>query len=164
MPDLTLSRRHFLSLAAALPGVFAFGKQISTADDAFLEDLSHRAFLFFWEHGDPTTGLVLDRVRNDGSTVPGRNLEVASTALTGFGLTAMCIAADRRWMDPNLPGKHRRRLRFVYQRRKRREPQMPEQESGGVTGSNPKSFTRQINNSLRSEERRVGKECRSRWS
>jgi hypothetical protein len=99
---LSLSRRQFLSLAAALPGIFAFGKQISTADDAFLEDLSHRAFLFFWEHSDPINGLVLDRARNDGTIVPGRNLEVASTALTGFGLTAMCIAADRQWVDPNL--------------------------------------------------------------
>lgn len=84
-----------------LPGVFAFSGQISTLDDAFLEDLSRRAFLFFWEHSDPNTGLVLDRVRNDGTAIPGRNLEVASTALTGFALTAMCIAADRRWVDPN---------------------------------------------------------------
>jgi len=98
---MTLSRRHFLSLAAALPGVLAFSGRISPSDDAFLEDLSRRSFLFFWEHTDPITGLVLDRVRNDGTTVPGRNLEVASTALTGFGLTAMCIAADRRWMDPD---------------------------------------------------------------
>jgi len=98
---LRLSRRQFLSLAAALPGVLAFGEQLSPSDDAFLEDLSHRAFLFFWEHSDPETGLVLDRVRNDGTIVPGRNLEVASTALTGFGLTAMCIAADRQWVDPN---------------------------------------------------------------
>jgi len=99
--DLTLSRRHFLSLAAALPGILAYGDRLSASDDAFLEDMSHRAFLFFWEHGGPNTGLVLDRVRNDGTIVPGRNLEVASTALTGFGLTAMCIAADRRWIDPN---------------------------------------------------------------
>jgi hypothetical protein len=99
---LTLSRRLFLSLAATLPASFAFSGKISTSDDAFLEDLSHRSFLFFWEHSDPNTGLVLDRVRNDGTAIPGRNLEVASTALTGFGLTAMCIAAGRRWMDPNL--------------------------------------------------------------
>jgi len=98
---LTLSRRHFLSLAAALPATFAFTVRISTLDDAFLEDLSRRAFLFFWEHSDPNTGLVLDRVRNDGTAIPGRNLEVASTALTGFGLTAMCIAASRRWENPN---------------------------------------------------------------
>jgi hypothetical protein len=98
---LTLTRRHFLSLATALPGALAFSRRLSASDNAFLEDLSRRSFLYFWEQGDPLTGLVLDRARNDGSSVHGRNLEVASTALTGFGLTAMCIAADRRWMDSN---------------------------------------------------------------
>ena len=44
---------------------------------------------------------MLDRVRTDGTAIPGRNLEVASIALTGFALTAMCIASDRRWIDPN---------------------------------------------------------------
>lgn len=98
---MTLSRRDFLWLAAAFPSVFAFGERISASDDTFLEDLSRRSFLFFWEHSDPLTGLVLDRVRNDGTSVSGRNLEVASTALTGFALTGMCIASDRRWADPN---------------------------------------------------------------
>lgn len=97
----TLSRRRFLSLAAALPVLSSLRRRISGSDDAFLEDLSSRAFLFFWEHSDPHTGLVLDRVRTNGADIPGRNLEVASTALTGFALTAMCIASDRRWMDPN---------------------------------------------------------------
>jgi hypothetical protein len=96
-----LSRRSFLKAAAALPAFFGSAGQISSSDDAFLEDLSRRAFRFFWEAGDPHTGLVLDRVRTSGDGIGGRNLEVASTALTGFGLTAMCIASDRRWMDPN---------------------------------------------------------------
>jgi hypothetical protein len=97
----TLSRRSFLSLSATLPFFSFRSRWISDSDDAFLEDLSYRAFLFFWEHSDPHTGLVLDRVRTDGTIIPGRNLEVASTAVTGFALTAMCIASDRRWMDPN---------------------------------------------------------------
>src|SRR5882762_683661 len=97
----TLPRRCFLSLAAALPVLSSLGRRLSSSDDAFLEDLSFRAFLFFSEHSDPHTGLVLDRVRTNGADILGRNLEVASTALTGFALTAMCIASDRRWMDPN---------------------------------------------------------------
>ena len=97
----TLSRRRFLSLAAALPAVSSLGKLISDSDDAFLEDLSARAFKFFWEHGDPHTGLVLDRARTDGTSIQGRSLEVASTGVTGFALTALCIASERRWMDPN---------------------------------------------------------------
>ncbi len=97
----TLSRRSFLSLAAAFPALSGFESAISASDDAFLEDLSSRAFLFFWEQSDPHTGLVSDRARTNGENILGRNLEVASTALTGFALTALCIASDRQWMDPN---------------------------------------------------------------
>jgi hypothetical protein len=98
----TISRRSFLSLAAAVVPVLSSRKErISDSDDTFLEDLSRRAFLFFWEQSDPRTGLVLDRARGDGTAIAGRHLDVASTALTGFGLTAMCIASDRRWKDPH---------------------------------------------------------------
>lgn len=94
------SRRTFLGLAAALP-LAAQRFKLSRSDDDFLEDLSRRAFRFFWEQGDPNTGLVLDRVRADGTAIPGRNLEAASTAVTGFYLTALCIASERRWVNPN---------------------------------------------------------------
>ncbi len=96
-----LSRRSFLALAAAVPALANSQFQLSMADDDFLEDLSKRAFLFFWQQSDPHTGLVLDRVRADGTRVGGRHFLAASTALTGFYLTALCIAHRRRWMDPN---------------------------------------------------------------
>lgn len=96
-----LSRRTFLSLAAALPALSRSNVALSAADDAFLEDLSRRAFLFFWEQSDPHTGLVLDRVGTAGMQTVGRSLDVASTALTGFFLTAMCIGSERHWMNPN---------------------------------------------------------------
>jgi hypothetical protein len=112
-----LSRRSFLSLGAALPALLGLRGPISGSDDAFLEDLSSRAFLFFWEQTDPDTGLVLDRVRANGENIGGRSLEVASTAVTGFALTAMCIASERRWMDPNrIRERVRATLRhFAYQ-------------------------------------------------
>jgi hypothetical protein len=112
----TMSRRSFLSLAAALPALPHSFRAISTSDDAFLEDVSFRAFLFFWEQSNPQTGLILDRVRASGDNIGGRNLEVASTAVTGFYLTAMCIASTRRWKDPNeIRDRVRSTLRhFVY--------------------------------------------------
>jgi hypothetical protein len=88
-------------LAALAAGPCAATYKPTRSDDDFLEDLSRRAFRFFWEQGDPNTGLVLDRVRADGTSIPGRNLEAASTAVTGFYLTALCIAHARRWMNPN---------------------------------------------------------------
>jgi len=63
------------------------------SDEAFLNDLSHAAFTYFWEQADPGTGLVRDRARADGTSIG-----VASIAATGFSLTAMCIGAQRRWV------------------------------------------------------------------
>ena len=93
-----VSRREFLFTAAALP---LAAETLSKSDDGFLEDLSRRAFLYFWEQADPHTGLVLDRVRADAVNSKRQSLDVASTANTGFGLTALCIANARRWEDPN---------------------------------------------------------------
>lgn len=73
---------------------------LQPADEAFLEDLSRRSFLFFWEQSDPATGLTLDRARADGSPHREDRRYIASIASTGFGLTALCIAAERRWIDP----------------------------------------------------------------
>ena len=74
---------------------------LSTSDDAFLEDLSKRSFRFFWEQADPKTGLVADRARANGTPYEAshRSLNIASSAATGFGLTALCIAAERGWAD-----------------------------------------------------------------
>ena len=69
------------------------------SDDAFLEDLSRRAFRYFVEQADPQTGLVLDRARADGSPHYETHRNVASIAATGFGLTAQCIAAEHGWVN-----------------------------------------------------------------
>ncbi len=74
--------------------------RLSPQDREFLEDLSRRSFRFFWENADPDTGLVVDRVRTDGSPPDASHRKVASIASTGFGLTALCIAAERRWLKP----------------------------------------------------------------
>ncbi len=68
------------------------------SDQAFLEDLSRRSFQYFWEQADPHTGLVPDRARTDGSPLEESHRDVASVAATGFGLTALCIAAERKWI------------------------------------------------------------------
>jgi len=43
-----------------------------------------------------------DRARTDGSTLLDSHREIGSIASTGFGLTGLCIAAERRWMP--VPG------------------------------------------------------------
>ncbi len=63
-------------------------------DDAFLEDLEHRSFNFFWELGNPQTGLMPNRAHTDGSGNSG----ITSIAVIGFGLTSYCIGAERGWV------------------------------------------------------------------
>src|SRR5205085_461420 len=75
--------------------------RLSKQDEAFLIDLEQRSFRYFWEQADPQTGLVLDRAHTDG-TPPGEHeasYHVASSAATGFGLTALCIAARNGWLE-----------------------------------------------------------------
>ena len=75
--------------------------RLSAEDEAFLEDLSRRAFLYFKEHADPSTGLVLDRARASGEAHPAGHPshDITSSAATGFGLTALCIGAERGWIS-----------------------------------------------------------------
>lgn len=61
---------------------------LSDEDSLLLDEIEKAHFLYFWEQGNPQTGLVRDRcnIRTGSSGV------VASIAATGFGLTALCIA------------------------------------------------------------------------
>jgi hypothetical protein len=72
--------------------------RLSAEDDAFLEDLSKRTFMFFWEQANPGTGIVRDRARTDGAPVDGNARDVGSIASTGFGLSGLCVAAERGWV------------------------------------------------------------------
>ena len=93
-------------MAAAAASRSAFGADaaplssppLKPAERTFLEDFEKRCVRYFWEQADPHTGIVLDRARNDGSAA-GSN--VGSTAATGFGLSALCVAANRGWIPRN---------------------------------------------------------------
>jgi hypothetical protein len=104
-----------LPVSAAEP-VF-FQPALSARDEAFLEDLERRMFSYFWEQADAQTGLVPDRARADGSPLDENHRDVASIASTGFGLTALCIAAERHWIK-TVEAKERVRatLRFFAER------------------------------------------------
>jgi hypothetical protein len=72
--------------------------KLSRQDEVFIEDLQRRSFQYFWEQADPNTGLVPDRARMDRAPLAESHQNVASTAATGFSLTAICIAAERKWI------------------------------------------------------------------
>jgi hypothetical protein len=86
-----------LALAALLcPGIRA--ATLTRDDQALLDDISHASFLFFWEQSDPNTGITRDRTRLDGKPNDYPARDVGSTGATGFGLTALCIGAERGWI------------------------------------------------------------------
>ncbi len=78
----------------------AAGYELTRADRELLEDLSRRAFRYFYEHADEGTGLVLDRALATGEEHPAGHPShhIASSAATGFGLTALCVGAARGWV------------------------------------------------------------------
>ncbi len=90
---------HPAAVLGAPPPQSAY--RLTAEDEAFLEDLSRRSFQFFWEQANPETGLVLDRSRTDGTPSSENHRYVASIASTGFGLSALCIAAERGWVAKN---------------------------------------------------------------
>ncbi|WP_408870177.1 glucoamylase family protein [Gluconobacter japonicus] len=63
---------------------------LTKADQAFVEDLEHRTFRWFWDTANPKNGLVPDR-----SPLPNG---AASIASVGFGLTAYGIGAERGYV------------------------------------------------------------------
>jgi hypothetical protein len=105
----TLRRMSPLQAATTQP------PSLSADDEAFLEDLQRRAFRYFLEHSDPQTGLVLDRAHTDGTAhdATRHNHNVASSAATGFGLTALCIAAERGWI-PLREARHRAHTALLF--------------------------------------------------
>ncbi len=85
------------ALLGGFPALLLAKPRLSKEEDAFLEDLGHRSFRFFWEQGDATTGLIRDRALVNSEGPDKRTM--ASSAAVGFGLTAICIAAERRWIS-----------------------------------------------------------------
>lgn len=111
----TYSRRNILTLMGARMGLGAAVEipepLLSPDDDAFLDQLQRANFLYFWEQTDPQTGLVKDRCNVRAAD----NSTVASTAATGFGLTALCIAAERKFIPvPEARNRALATLRFLY--------------------------------------------------
>jgi hypothetical protein len=70
---------------------------LSPEDDALLDEVQRAAFLYFWEQADPVTGLVKDRFNARAASDPRT---AASLAATGFGLTAICIGDQRKFISP----------------------------------------------------------------
>jgi len=117
-----MDRRTFLTLAGA--GLVSGcarrawrAASLSLLDDDFLDGLQQRCFRYFHEKTDPETGLTLDRANNDGGAYTLDARPTANVTVTGFGLVAFCIAAERGWIRRGEAlGRMRTALRFLAQK------------------------------------------------
>src|ERR1700759_107245 len=99
-----MDRRTFLKTACGFAAYSLLGpspaqqvqRVLPRSDDSFLDDMTHRTFRYFWEQSDPHTGLSRERVT--GARWQGERDHVGSIPATGFGLTAFCIGAKRKWI------------------------------------------------------------------
>ncbi|MFH0880994.1 MAG: glucoamylase family protein [Lentisphaerota bacterium] len=57
-------------------------------DEAFLAELQHRIFNYFWNEVYPSTGIAIDHTEN----------RLGKVAATGFELAAICIGVQRGWI------------------------------------------------------------------
>jgi hypothetical protein len=107
-----ITRRELLAAPALLAARRALARP--TDDDAFLDDLSRRAFQYFWEFTDPDTGMTRGRAHADGTPYDPNRRDIGSIAVTGFGLAGLCIAAERGWVKPDEARQRARNtLRFL---------------------------------------------------
>src|SRR5215470_1948208 len=99
---MLLHRRDFLNSCRAAIFAAAVPRELGYAtrhDDALLEQLSRRAFQYFWDASDPETGICRDLIHGDSSDNVKKGDEArGSTGVTGFCLTALCVGAERRWI------------------------------------------------------------------
>jgi len=91
MRNLTGFLAVFLCLSSFL---WAQEARLSPEDERFLDDVERKAFDYFLLEHHPKTGLVKDKAVNAGND----QSRISSIAATGFGLTAICVGAERGWI------------------------------------------------------------------
>ena len=94
-PRKTAPREAITGLPAKLFGFDPSLYRFTEDEEFFLDEVQQRSFLYFWEQANPKTGQIEDRGLADG----GAPRNASSVAATGFGLTALCIAAHRGWEE-----------------------------------------------------------------
>jgi hypothetical protein len=100
------------AIAPAFPA-FSQSSALSVADIALLDDLERRACLYFLEQASDSNGQVLDRAAASNSSGKRDPRQMASIAATGFGLTALCIADQRKYIPhARILDRVRKTLRF----------------------------------------------------
>lgn len=88
-------KRIFLLLVAfTVASTTIAQKPARLTDDQLMEAVQKQTFSYFWDFGHPTSGLARER----SNITPGYGNEVVTTGGTGFGVMAIVVAAERKWI------------------------------------------------------------------
>ena len=68
---------------------------------SLLDEVRERAAHYFVDRAHPETGIVYDRAPANGQG-EGAQYATGSIAATGFGLSALCVAAEHHYLSPSL--------------------------------------------------------------
>ena len=66
----------------------------SLSDDALMDTVQRRTFLYFWEGAEPNSGLAPERYHVDG-VYPENDANVVTSGGSGFGIMAILAGIDR---------------------------------------------------------------------
>src|SRR5581483_5989192 len=72
--------------------------RLTAEDRALLTEIEKRSVQFFWDAGDPDTGITREHLYWNGTPYQVEKRDVGSTGATGFGVTALCIGAEHGWI------------------------------------------------------------------
>ena len=71
---------------------------LAPEDEQLLDQVERRAFDFFWNEADPSTGLIRDQANNFEADTNEFRIYRAGIASVGFGLSAYCVGVERGWI------------------------------------------------------------------
>ena len=69
----------------------------SLSDDALMDTVQRRTFLYFWEGAEPNSGLAPERYHVDG-VYPQNDANVVTSGGSGFGIMAILAGIDRGYV------------------------------------------------------------------
>jgi hypothetical protein len=68
---------------------------IELSDSALLDLVQRRSFAYFWDFASPTSGMARER----SNSSYGYGKETVTTGGTGFGIMAILVATERKWIS-----------------------------------------------------------------
>ena len=68
------------------------------SDEALMDTVQHRTFLYFWDAAEPNSGLARERYHVDG-VYPAGGPEVVTSGGSGFGIMALISGIDRGYVS-----------------------------------------------------------------